>query len=71
MLALRHDRPRYEAAARCTALAAAFLSGLKERYALAEAELLVDDFGYLTAPARTDLSGHLEYTHRDKTKKWF
>ena len=34
-------------------------------------ELLVDGFGYLTALARADLSGQLEYTERDKIEKWF
>ena len=52
-------------------LAAAFLSEPRERHNLSEAELLVDDFGYLTALSRTDLSGQLEYTDRDKIEKWF
>lgn len=38
---------------------------------LSEATLLVDGFGYLTTLVRTDLSGHLEYTERDKIEKWF
>ena len=56
---------------RGTTPAAAFLSELKERHDLSEAELLVDGFGYLTALSRTDLSGQLEYTDRDKIEKWF
>ena len=56
---------------RGTTPAAAFLSELKERHDLSAAELLVDGFGYLTALARTDLSGQLEYTERDKIEKWF
>ena len=32
---------------------------------------MVDGFGYLTALARTNLSGQLEYTERDKIEKWF
>ena len=48
-----------------------FLSELKKRHDLSEAELLVDGFGYLTALARTDLSGQLEYTERDTIEKWF
>ena len=56
---------------RGTTPTAAFLSELKERHDLSEAELLVDGFGYLTALSRTDLSGQLEYTDRDKIEKWF
>ncbi len=78
VLAVRRDRSGLEALVRRAAVAAAgetpvaaFLSELKERHDLSAAELLVDGFGSLTALARTDLSGQLEYTERDKIEKWF
>lgn len=36
-----------------------------------DAEFLVDDIGYLTALARTDLTGHLEYSERNIVEKLF
>ena len=60
-----------EAVARRAAVAAVFLPELKERHDLSEAKLLVDGFDYLTALSRTDLSGQLEYTERNKIEKWF
>ncbi len=56
---------------RGTRPASAFLSELKERHDLSEAEFLVDGMGYLTALARTDLGGHLDYVTRNLIEKWF
>ena len=57
VLAVRRDRPGFEAIARCAVVAVTFLSELKECHDLSEAELLVDGFGYLTALSQTDLNG--------------
>jgi putative transposase len=54
-----------------TTPAAAFLSGLKDRHDLSETEFLVDGYGYLTALARCDLRGDLEYADRNKIENWF
>ena len=51
--------------------AAAFLRDLKARHDLSDAYFLVEGYGYLTALARTDLRGDLEYVHRNKIEKWF
>ena len=51
--------------------AAAFLRQLKQQHDLSDTDFLVDGFGYLTALARTDLSGDLDYIHRNKIEKWF
>ncbi len=40
---------------------AEFLGRLAEKHDLSEATFLVDGMGYLTAPARCDLHGHLDY----------
>jgi transposase-like protein len=36
-----------------------------------DTEFLVDAGGYLTALARHDLSGHLDYHDRNHIEKWF
>ena len=54
-----------------TSLAAAFLRELEQQHDLSNTEFLVDGFGYLTALARTDLSGALNYVRRNKIEKWF
>jgi len=51
--------------------AAAFLHRLSEKHDVAETEFLVDGAGYLTALARRELSGHLNYTERNRIEKWF
>jgi len=51
--------------------AAAFLHRLTENHDLADTELLVDASGYLTALARHELSGQLNYRTRNHIKKWF
>ena len=56
---------------RGTTPAAAFLRQLKQQHDLSDTDFLVDGFGYLTALARTDLSGGLDYIHRNKIEKWF
>lgn len=56
---------------RWTTPAAAFLSGLKDRHDLSETKFLIGGYGYLTALARCDLSGDLEYADRNKIEKWF
>jgi len=48
-----------------------FLNDLKEKHRVSDAEFLVDDMGYLTALARTDLRGELNYTDRNIVKKLF
>ena len=55
---------------RGTTPAAAFLVDLKAHHDLSDAYFLVDGFGYLTALARTDLRGDLEYVHRNTIEKW-
>jgi len=51
--------------------AAAFLHRLTEKYDVADTEFLVDAGGYLTALARRELSGQLNYTERNHIEKWF
>ena len=51
--------------------AAAFLHRLTENHDVADTEFLVDAGGYLTALARHDLSGHLDYHDRNHIEKWF
>lgn len=51
--------------------AAAFLHRLTEKHSVAKTEFLVDVGGYLIASSRHDLSGHLNYEHRDHIEKWF
>jgi len=51
--------------------AAAFLYRLTEKHAVSETEFLVDAGGYLTALARQELSGQLNYTTRKHIEKWF
>ena len=72
MLAVRRDRPRFEAVVRCAAVAAAFLSGLKEGHDLSTAGLLVRRLRLSDrALARSNLSGQPEYTDRNTIEKWF
>ena len=49
--------------------ASAFLSELKERHDLSETEFLVDGMSYLTALAKTNLDGHLDYVTRNLIEK--
>jgi len=51
--------------------AAAFLHRLTEKHDLADTEFLVDGGGYLTALARHELSGRLDYQTRNHIEKWF
>jgi transposase-like protein len=51
--------------------AAAFLHRLTEKHDVADTEFLVDAGGYLTALARHELSGHLDYHDRNHIEKWF
>jgi len=51
--------------------AAAFLHRLTEKHDIADTEFLVDDAGYLTALARHELSGQLNYTERNHIEEWF
>jgi transposase-like protein len=51
--------------------AAAFLHRLTEHHDVEDAEFLVDAGGYLTALARHELSGHLDYSERNYIEKWF
>ncbi len=48
-----------------------FLEGLKEKHRVADAVFLADGMGYLTALARTNLSGVLNYTDRNIGEKLF
>jgi putative transposase len=48
-----------------------FLDELKEKHRVSDAEFLVDGMGYLTALARTDLNGHLDYADRNIVEKLF
>ncbi|WP_153554661.1 IS6 family transposase [Halomicrobium sp. LC1Hm] len=50
---------------------AAFLHRLTEKHDLADTEFLVDASGYLTALARHELSGRLDYRTRNHIEKWF
>jgi len=56
---------------RGTDSAAAFLHRLTRKHDVAETEFLVDASGYLTALARHDLSGQLDYLIRNHIEKWF
>jgi len=51
--------------------AAAFLHRLTEKHDVADTEFLVDAGGYLTALARHELSGQLDYHDRNHIEKWF
>jgi len=51
--------------------AAAFLHRLTEEHKVDNTEFLVDGMGYLTALARHNLSGHLDYNDRNYIEKWF
>ena len=51
--------------------AAAFLHGLTEKHYVADTEFLVVGTGYLTALARRELSGQLNYSERNHIEKWF
>jgi len=48
-----------------------FSRELKEKHRVSDAEFLVDGMGYLTALARTDLGGELNYTDRNIVEKLF
>ena len=48
-----------------------FLEELKEKHRVSDAEFLVDGMGYLTALARIDLTGHLDYSERNIVEKLF
>lgn len=48
-----------------------FLDELKEKHRVADAAFLVDGMGYLTALARTDLNGQLDYSERNIVEKLF
>jgi putative transposase len=48
-----------------------FLDELKEKHRVSDAEFLVDGMGYLTALARTNLTGHLDYSERNIVEKLF
>jgi putative transposase len=48
-----------------------FLNELKKKIHAGDAVFLVDGMGYLTALARTDLGGELNYTDRNIVKKLF
>jgi transposase-like protein len=49
--------------------AAAFLHRLTEKHDVADMEFLVDGTGYLTALARCELSGQLDYEERNHIEK--
>lgn len=51
--------------------AAAFLHRLAEKHDVAETEFLIDAGGYLTALARCEFSGQLNYTERNHIERWF
>ncbi len=44
---------------------------LAEKHDLSETTFLVDGMGYLTALARCELRGHLDYVDRNLIEKWF
>ena len=50
---------------------AAFLGQLAEKHDFSETTFLVNGMGYLTALARCDLRGHLDYVERNLIEKWF
>ena len=56
---------------RGTDLAAALVHRLTEKHDVSDAEFLVDGMGYLTALARRELSGQLNYRERNCIEKWF
>jgi len=75
-MALRRDRYSVQTPAegglfnrRRVSPAAAFLLSLTEKHTVADTEFLVGAGGYLTALARHDLSGHLDYHDRNHTGK--
>ena len=47
------------------------LGELKEKHRASDTKFLVDGTGYLTALARTDLSGELNYTDRNIVERLF
>ncbi|MFC7010031.1 IS6 family transposase [Halalkalicoccus salilacus] len=51
--------------------AAAFLGQLAEKHDLSKTTFLVDGMSYLTALARCDLRGHLDYVDQNLIEKWF
>jgi putative transposase len=51
--------------------ATTFLRELKKEHRVSDAEFLVDGMGYLTALAKTDLTGHLDYTDHNIVEKLF
>ena len=51
--------------------AAAFLHRLTEKHNVADTGFPVDAGGYLTALARHELSGQLDYSDRNYIEKWF
>lgn len=56
---------------RGTDAATEFLRSLTRTHDLADTVFLVDGYGYLTALARLDLSGRLDYSFRNHIEKWF
>jgi len=56
---------------RGTDAATAFLRSLDRKHDLADTVFLVDGYGYLTALARLDLNGRLDYSLRNHIEKWF
>jgi len=56
---------------RGTEPATTFLRELKEKHRVGDAEFFVDGMGYLTALAKTDLLGDLNYTDRNIVEKLF
>ena len=56
---------------RGTEPATTFFRELKEEHRVADAEFLVDGMGYLTALAKTDLTGDLNFTERNIVEKLF
>ena len=56
---------------RGTEPATMFLRELKEEHRVGDAEFLVDGMGYLTALAKTDLLGDLNYSERNIVEKLF
>jgi transposase-like protein len=56
---------------RGTDAATAFLRSLERKHDFADTVFLVDGYGYLTALARLDLSGRLDYSLRNHIEKWF
>ena len=56
---------------RGTKPATTFLRELKEEHRVADAEFFVNGMGYLTALAKTDLTGDLNYSERNIVEKLF